>query len=229
LIYVCIKWRNLTSPALCALGMLPLVALHHWLNYRIAGTFGPANANPQFFDYPGSAFSAENMTGHWAHDSIGSLIGYAAGLLVGPHGFLLYNLPLLVIPLGALGAWRAFPDRRPELVFAALLGVGSWMLYAFGSNNYSGLALSVRWFVPLLVPAYFVLMLAIAARPSLVDQLKILTQFGVVLTAVLFWIGPWRNPNQLVPWTIAGISLAAFVWSLWRSPKMVALGVQSSS
>ena len=45
------------------LGMLPFAVLHHWFNYSIGGTIRPAGANPQYFDYPGSAFSAENMTG----------------------------------------------------------------------------------------------------------------------------------------------------------------------
>jgi hypothetical protein len=229
LIYVCIKWSNLTSPAVCALGMLPFMALHHWLNYRIGGTFGPANANTQFFDYPGSAFSAENMTGVWAHDSVWGVIQYGAGLLLGPHGFLLYNLPLLLIPLGAASAWRAFPDQRAELVFATLLGGGSWVLYAIGSNNYSGLASSIRWFVPLLVPAYFVLMLTLKARPGLLEQFKILTQFGVILTAVLFWVGPWRNPSLLVFWVIVTLSLVALVWSLRHNPKTAALGAPASS
>jgi len=229
LIYACIKWRNPMSPGLCALGMLPFVALHHWLNYRIGGTLGPANANPQFFDYPGSAFSAQNMTGGWAHDSVGGAIAYAVGLLLGPHGFLLYNLPLLLIPVGVAGAWRALPEQRAELLFASFAGVGSWVLYTLGSNNYSGLAASIRWFVPLLAPAYFVLLLAIQVRPALLEQFKILTQFGVILTAALFWVGPWRNPNMLVFWVVATLSIAALVWSLWRSPKVPALGVPTSS
>ena len=223
LIYVCIKRRNLRSTALCALGMLPFIALHHWLNYRIGGTFEPANANPLFFDYPGSPFSAENMTGVWAHDSVWDMIQYAGGLLLGRHGFLLYNLPLLLIPFGAVSAWRAFPAQRAELLFAALVCVGSWVLYTLGSNNYSGSASSIRWFVPLLVPAYFALMLVIQARPGLLEQFKILTQFGVILSAMLFWVGPWLYPVALVFWVIVPLSLAALAWSLWRSPKLPAL------
>jgi hypothetical protein len=228
LTYGCLKWRNLASPLVCALAMLPFMALHHWLNYRIGGTFGPANANPRYFDYPGSAFSPGNMTGVWAHDSVWSLIQYATGLLVGPHGFLLYNLPLFVIPFGALSAWRAFPERRLELLFATLLCAGTWALYALASNNYSGLASSIRWFVPLLVPAYFGLMLALKARPDLVVPFKILTEFGFILTAVLFWVGPWRNPNPLFFRVIVTLALAALFWSLWRRPKTAALSLPAS-
>jgi hypothetical protein len=170
------------------------------------------------------------MTGVWAHNSVGDLIQYAAGLLVGPQGFLFYNLPLLLIPLGAVSAWRAFPDRRAELVFAALLAVGSWMVYALGSNNYSGLAVSIRWFVPLLVPAYFVLMLEIQARPGLLEQFKLLTKFGLVLSAVLFLLGPYHGAGiWFVARVVASLALAAFAWSLWRNPKGPALGVLASS
>ena len=228
LIYCCVKWRNATSVALCAVAMLPFAALHHWLNYRIGGTFVPANANVQYVAFPGSAFSAGNMTGVWAHDSVLDLVQYSAGLLVGPHGFLLFNLPLLLIPLGAASAWRAFPKRRPELVFAVLLSAGCWALYALASNNYSGLASSIRWFVPLLAPAYLGLMLMLRARPDFLDQYKILTEFGIILTAVLFWVGPWRHPQPLLFWTLVTLALAAYAWSLWQRPRAADLNVPAS-
>ena len=206
LIYVCLKWRNVNSLLLCVLGMLPFAALHHWLNYSIGGTIRPAGANPQYFDYPGSAFSAENMTGVFLRGSVWDLIEYAGGLLVGPKGFLLYNLPLLLLPFGAVSAWRMFPARRPELLLAALLCAGTWALYGVASTT-TGLSASIRWFVPLLAPAFYGLMLALQARPDLLDQFKILTKFGIILTAALFWVGPFRNPNPLTFWPIVALAL----------------------
>ncbi len=49
--------------SLFVLGALPWLVLHHALNYAIGGTFQPANANPEYFCWPGSPFSARNLTG----------------------------------------------------------------------------------------------------------------------------------------------------------------------
>jgi hypothetical protein len=229
LIYGCIKWRNLNSLALCVLGMVPFMALHHWFNYQIGGMIGPMNANVAYSDFPGSAFSANNMTGHWAHDSVWGLIQYALELLIGQHGFLLYNLPLLLIPVGVGSLWRAFPQWRAELLFAALIAAGSWMVYALGSNNYSGSSTSIRWLVPLLVPGYFALMLMLRARPGLLYQFRLLTEFGGVLTISLFWYGPFRIVNLLIFWPLVVLALVTLLWTLWRSPSAAALELPASA
>jgi hypothetical protein len=229
LIYGAMKWRNFTSLVLCVLGMIPFIALHHWLNYRTSGMFGPANANVAFFDYPGSAFTVDTMTGHWAHDSIWGLIQYTVELLVGQHGFLVYNLPLLLIPVGIAGLWRAFPQWRAELLFAALIAGGSWAVYALGSNNFSGSSASIRWFVPLLVPGYFALMLVLRARPALLYQFRLLSECGGVLILSLFWYGPFRIVDWLFFWPIVGLALAMLFWTLWRAPRSTALKVPASA
>jgi hypothetical protein len=228
LIYCCLKGRDAQSPLLCVLGMLPFALLHHGFNYSIGGTIGPAGANAQYFNYPGSAFSAENMTGVLFRGSVKDLIAWSVGLLVGPRGFLLYNLPLLLLPFGAMGAWRKFPERRPELLFAALVCAGTWTLYSIAANT-TGLSASIRWFVPLLAPAFFGLMLTLAARPDWLDQFKVLTQFGAILTALLFWVGPWRNPdpNQFV--ALLTLGLLAFGWSLWQRRAAVAANVPAAT
>jgi hypothetical protein len=215
LIYCCLKWRELKSPLLCVVGMLPFVVLHHWFNYGIGGTIGPAGANVQYWDYPGSAFSAENITGVLFRGSVWDLTEWSLGFLVGPKGFLLYNLPLLLLPFGAASAWRKFPERRPELIFATLLCAGTWMLYSIAATD-TGLSASIRWFVPLLAPAFFALTIMLQARPGLLDNFKVLTLFGALLTAVLFWTGPFRNPDPVSFLILLTLGLAAFASSLWR-------------
>jgi hypothetical protein len=54
------------------------------------------------------------------------------------------------------------------------------------------------------------------ARPGLLDQFKVLTGFGALLTAVLFWTGPWRNPDPTQFLVLLTLGLAAFAWSLWQ-------------
>jgi hypothetical protein len=107
------------------------------------------------------------------------------------------------------------PERRAELLFAALICVGTWTLYSIAAKT-TGLSASIRWFVPLLAPAFFGLTVILQARPSLFDQFKVLTQFGALLTAVVFWAGPWRNPDPTQFLVLLTLGLAAFAWSLWQ-------------
>ncbi len=55
------------------LAAFPFFALHHYLNWRIGGTFMPANAQAAYFIWPGSPFDASNLTGGWAHDRSSTL------------------------------------------------------------------------------------------------------------------------------------------------------------
>src|SRR5262249_7204077 len=57
-----IAWRY---PRLGPLGAfvsaaLPWVLLHHVLNYMVGGTLKPANAVPEYFDWPGCTFNTQN-------------------------------------------------------------------------------------------------------------------------------------------------------------------------
>ena len=70
---------------------LPWVALHHIVNYAVGGTFKPANAVPEYFDWPGCAFNPQNMTGSWQHAGVADFLIYAAALLLGKQPRVLYG------------------------------------------------------------------------------------------------------------------------------------------
>ena len=57
--------RFLTPFFTFVLAALPWFVLHHVLNYAIGGTVKPANANPEYFRWPGSPFAVGNLTGSW--------------------------------------------------------------------------------------------------------------------------------------------------------------------
>lgn len=200
-----------------ALAALPWLAAHHALNYSVGGTWSPANARPEYLSWPGSPFSTANMTGGWAHRSIGHFLLYAAALLIGKHGFVNHNLPLYLCLPGIVLLWRTRRDARPELAFAAALAGGTWLLYAAASNNYSGPCCSIRWFVPLLAPAFYVLALLLRERPSTARDLALLSLFGAALSAVLWWRGPWQGEVLPEMWVLNALALAAWVLATrWR-------------
>jgi hypothetical protein len=204
------RWVYLVSFAAAA---LPWLLLHHALNYAVGGCWRPANALAEYFRWPGSPFNAGNLTGGWPHSTLGGLFVYAAALLLGKRGFVGHNLPLfLLVPL----AWRWWQDgrwRRPGVLWALMTCGGTWVVYAANSNNSSGQCLSIRWFVPLLAPAYYMLALGVRASRAARTQLLLLSAWGVLLGA-LMGEGPWSK--HMVPgfWPLQAVAL--LTWMLLR-------------
>lgn len=207
----CRQWRPI---ALFGLTALPWLTLHHSLNYAVGGTFGPANAVAEYFQWPGCPFNAQNMTGSWKHHGIGSFLLYAGGLLAGKRGFLGHNLPLfLLVP----GLWRLLGRRspeRPEILFAVCCWGGVWLMYAINSNNSSGQCLTIRWFVPLLAPSYFLLALLLRDRPSCLVDFAILSGWGILLILLGSWNGPWIKHMIPLFWPVQAAALAS--WAGYR-------------
>src|ERR1700736_3738726 len=205
------KWR---PPLIILSAAFPWFALHHALNYMIGGTFFPANARSEFFRWPGSPFDADSLTGGWHHSSVHEFIGYALDLLAGHRGFLWHDLPLLLALPGAVWLVRRHIPETRNVWFAAGIGIFSWLLYAEASNNHAGSCCSVRWFVPLLAPGYYILVLLLRYDAGAKPELRILTAGGVVLGLLMGWQGPWTA--RLVPgfWLIVGAT--GLGWLFYR-------------
>ncbi|HTU92642.1 MAG TPA: hypothetical protein VMF69_21350 [Gemmataceae bacterium] len=194
-----------------AAAALPWLILHHALNYAIGGSFKPANANPEYFRWPGSPFVAGNLTGSWIHPHAGSFLLYAASMLAGKRGFLGHNLPLfLTIPALFVLLWHHREIRR-EVLWAAGCCAGVWLLYAATSNNSSGQCCTIRWFVPLLAPAYFVLALLLRHYPRYRLDLLLLSGWGTLLV-MLMREGPWMGGMVPFFWPIQAATLGS--WGL---------------
>ena len=76
----------------------------------------------------------------------------------------------------------------PQSVCFGLWGLAVWLLYAALSTNYGGTCCTVRWFVPLLAPAYFWLALLLRDWPQYRIDFVVLSVWGAVL-GVFFWPG----------------------------------------
>ncbi len=215
-----VAWRTRSVGAVLLLlaAALPWFALHHYLNWRIGGTFSPANAQVAYFAWSGAPFDSSNMTGRWAHESVGRFFLYALDLLFGKRGFFGHNLALYMAAPAAFLLLRRRVTERPEIWWAISFCVGGWFLYALTSNNHSGVAASIRWFIPFLAPAFFILVLTLRDFPRYRNDLLILTLFGFVIGALTWWKGPWMP--RMVPgyWFILAGALLA--WLVYRfSPR----------
>lgn len=217
------------APILCfALAALPWLVLHHALNYTIGGTFKPANANAAYFRWPGSPFAADNLTGSWIHPNFGALFLYAASTIAGKKGFFGHNLPLFLLIPATIALLRRGQVRR-ELLWALGCGCGTWLLYAATSNNSSGQCCSIRWFVPLLAPAYLVLALLLRDHPRYRIDLLLLSVWGLVLV-VLMRNGPWLGGMVPLFWPIQAAALGSWLLYHWlgqrRGPAPHEVGIQ---
>jgi hypothetical protein len=219
--YLIIRFRALSSLIVFALAALPWIALHHAVNYAVGGTLKPANAVPEYFLWPGCAFNPSNMTGLWTHASVPHFITYFVALLAGKRGFLGHNLPLF-LALGG-GCWLAFKQRCrewPELLFAGSWSGGTWLLYALSSTNYSGQCCSIRWFVPLLAPAYFAVACLLRYRSSFQWDFLALSGWGAVLGSIMWYYGPWMKFHVPMFWPVQVAGMVT--WLLvrhWASRK----------
>jgi len=209
-------WRS-TEPGSRWLRMLvfvvaavPFAALHHALTYAIAGTIGPANANPAYLQWPGSPFTGPQMTGAWNHPSLAGAGLYALDLLFGKKGFLFFSPPLLLAVRSLPGLLTRPQPERPAVVALTAWAVATWLLYAATSRNLSGMNLSIRWFVPLLAPGYLVLAIVARDIPSWRRDIAVLATGGLILTGELVWHGPWYGRIPVLYWPVVVAILVAW-------------------
>jgi hypothetical protein len=210
-----VAYRTRRLPAVVAflLAAAPWAVAHHAINYAVGGVWVPLNMVPEYLDWPGSDFDATNMTGRARHTPA-TLAVYFGQLFLGDTGFLVCNLPLL---LAAGFGWRVLlrpvPDR-PELVAmlawcAAVVG-----LYTVLSDNWGGSCLSVRWFVPLLVPGFWLLARLLAEFPTYRVDFVVLAAWGLVASWLMWPCGPWLSAPvpevEVVAWA------AGAAWAVVR-------------
>jgi hypothetical protein len=213
--------RRVVPILVVLLAAAPWGILHHALNYAVCGTFAPINSNPEHFRWSGSAFNEQNMTG-LLHHSVPSWVTYSLAMLFGKRGFLVHNLPLLMLIPGVVWLWRRCRQDRPEIALAAGWSAGCWLLYATFSVHQSGSCCSIRWFVPLLAPGYFLLALIVReGGPAWRRPFVVLSAAGVAL-GMLMWIGgPWRFGMVPLLWQINGTAALGLLVLAWKRGRML--------
>jgi hypothetical protein len=205
----CYRGKSVRLAGLFVACALPWALLHHGITFALAGTWKPANAVPEYLAWPGSPFHRGNMSGVWGHAGAGAFALYALDLLVGKKGFLLHNLPLLLALVTLPFILRRVRERA-EVLTAATLCAAIWLVYSAGSTNSSGMCISVRWFVPLLAPGFFLLAVILRDLPATTRDLVVLSAGGLGMAGLAAWVGPWWP--YLVPgyWFVVGGTLVAW-------------------
>ncbi len=203
-IAVAFRTRRVGPVVVFALAAFPWIAAHHALNYAVGHVWVPLGLVPEYLAWPGSPFDPSNMTGFARHTPLG-LVLYARDMMLGWNGLLICNLPLL---LAAAFGWLVLVrprQERGELVALLAWCAAVWAIYAVLSDNFGGGCLTVRWFVPFLVPGFWLLARLLAEWPSYRADFLALTAGGMLLGYEMWTVGPW--PFDDVP------HLSVIVWS----------------
>ena len=205
--------RLRTRVAWLVVPFLLAVAPALWVNHAISGSLVPLQLVPEFFLYPGSPWTREELTGSGIAAG-GDLVGYAAGMLVGGRGFLLYNpLLWLAIPLLVREAFARGRTLAPEARAVAAAGAALVAYYLLLSTNYSGQSYSIRWWVPLL-PVTLVFLYPWLAR---------LTRVRLAAFGVLFVLGLGiALVGSLDPWTNTRVHPVPLVANILQLPELLA-------
>jgi len=201
--------------ALFVLATAPWIIAGMGVNYAIGGVLKPMNMVPEYSVWPGGPFTPENLTGFSRHTAI-EYPTYLIELMAGKKGYLLHNLPLLLTLPAMVMIFRRETRYRAELGFAMGWCFATWLLYGWLSNNYGGACCSVRWFVPFLVPGYFLVGTLLQRHPEYRREFLILTAWGCVMAALMWWRGPWAM--KMVPMYWAIVVGALIHWGIaWRA------------
>lgn len=214
LVLVAVRTRRALPVLACGLGMAPCVVAGHAINFAIGGDWlKPLNMNPEYLAWPGSPF-ATTMTGMVRTRYFAQFL-YTLDLLFGKKGFLTHNPPLLLAVTA--GAWvlvRRAGRERAELLALAAWCLAGWLMYGVLSKNHGGACVSVRWFVPFLVPGFWLLAVLLKERPEFRRDFAALAAWGAVLAASAWSVGPcWMRVVPAYWWVFGGSLLT---WAVVR-------------
>lgn len=196
----------------------PAIIAQHGMNFAVGHTLAAINSHPEHLAWPGSPWNATNMSGVYSHASLWKFTTYSVQLLVGKKGFLLHN-PWLLAACFAAGWLLVFRRNQlheyPEVVGGAMMCLAMWGVYSWGSTNYSGDCISVRWFLPMLAPAALALAVYLRERPQAWGEVGIFLAGSIALNAIAWNYGPWHGRVLPGYWLIVAATLAT--WGVSRT------------
>ncbi|MBY0456460.1 MAG: hypothetical protein K2V38_03925 [Gemmataceae bacterium] len=109
---------------------------------------------------------------------------------------------------------------RLELIALGLWCAASWLLYGVLSKNHGGGCVSVRWFVPFLVPGFWLLARVLHERPEFRRDFLALAGWGLVLAGSAWTAGPWWARNVPLYWWVFGGSLLTWLVVRLAAPRV---------
>lgn len=178
---VCFFNKPLKSKIVFALACALVLIVYFQLNVHISGSLRPPSMNTSLWDYPGSSFDSNTLSGLASHANLSSLLNYAFHMIIGYRGLISYT-PILVFSIW--GFIKVLADRqfkyRQEYLIILLASSAYVLMYILRSNNYSGHSYGVRWYANLM----FLLCLPLAQVSDDVKRSKRVRKAFIIVSCV---------------------------------------------
>lgn len=202
--FVAVNFFNkpLKSKIVFALACALVLIIYFQLNVYTSGSLRPPSMNSALWDYPGSQFNSNNLSGLAFHPTLSSLFNYAFHMIIGNRGLISYT-PILGFSI--YGFIKILRERqfkyRQEHLLIILASCAYVMTYIFRSNNYSGYSYGVRWYANIM----FLFCLPLAHISNQVKSFKNLRQAFLIIGCLSIFISfigtidPWVAVEEANP------------------------------
>ncbi|MEG4230537.1 hypothetical protein QUA40_00230 [Microcoleus sp. Pol11C3] len=202
---VFIAGKSLKMAGLFLLSCLPLIICYLGLNIYLSGSIVPPAMNAALWDYPGSIFSKQNLSGVAKHKNLLVSLRYAFTLYLGNRG-LFSHTPIMLFSV--MGIWVFLRQKQISYKTPYLYGIAAsvtfMLLYTLRSVDYGGYSYGVRWFVaPMLI-----LCLPLSHIGNLVRSSRFLKKFFVVIACMSIAISLVGTYNPYPNDTTGKVSLS---------------------
>jgi hypothetical protein len=195
LIYFLIA-RSRKAGIIFFLSCLPVIGLFLGLNLYTSGSVIPPAMNQALWNYPGSAFNPQNLSGLAGHQNLSSLLFYAFHMILGNRGLLVYT-PLLIFTILVLILIFKDPSfiYKKEYLYIFAASLGFILIYILRTVNYSGYAFGVRWFASLML----ILCLPIVHLEQYFKESRVARRVFFLITLISFMIAIAGTYNPFTP------------------------------
>ncbi len=192
--------KNARKTLLFVAGAAIFILLAFLINFFISGSIIPFNINPRLFDFSGSVFGPDSLSGvvmqPWSN-----IPGYAFDLILGKRGFVLFT-PVLVFSI--IGLIIAFfrKEYRKEALMVSVGVIACLIFYITRTNNYGGCSYGLRWTVPLIPFLYLFTPVLFQKKFRFLTLVKLAFIITLAVSAFFAFLGamePWTCAEGLMP------------------------------
>lgn len=202
--------RSLKMAIVFLVSCLPLIASYLSLNIYLSGSMVPPAMNTALWEYPGSIFSKQTLSGIATQKSFFGALKYAFTLYLGNRG-LFSHTPIMFFSI--MGILVFFRQKNKSYKIPYLCGIAAsvafMLLYTLRTVDYGGYSYGVRWFVtPMLL-----LCLPLSHVGNTVRNWRLLKNFFVVIACMSIAISlagtynPYTNDSTGITSFIQGYDL----------------------
>ena len=177
--------KSIKMAGLFLLSCIPLILGYLSFNLYLSGSIVPPAMNVALWEYPGSIFTKQNLSGVATQKSFLGALRYAFTLYLGNRGFFSHTPIMLFSVMGIFVAFFRKPKPKQmsykmPYLYGIAASVAFMLLYTLRTVDYGGYVYGVRWFVT----PIFILCLPLSHIENQVRSSPLLKNFFVVIACM---------------------------------------------